>query len=118
MANLLTMALIDSIFTLHRRGWSARRIAHELGIHRETVARYLQQGPPSSKPANAPIGSDGESAESKPANAPIGSGASEPGSKPANAPIGAEGAVARIGRPSDCEPYRAIILAGLAQGLT
>ena len=56
MANLLKMALIESIFTLHERGWSARRIARELGIHRETVARHLQQEPVPSKPAIAPIG--------------------------------------------------------------
>jgi len=57
MANQLRMALIDSILTLHRRGWSARRIARELGINRETVAHYLKCGPPDSKPAIAPIGS-------------------------------------------------------------
>jgi hypothetical protein len=34
MANLLTMALIDSIFTLLQRQWSQRRIARELGIDR------------------------------------------------------------------------------------
>jgi len=43
MANLLKMAIIDTIRTLHRRGWSQRRIAGELGINRETVAPYLRQ---------------------------------------------------------------------------
>jgi len=42
MANHLTMALFDTIRTLHTRGWSQRCIVHELGIHRETAARYLQ----------------------------------------------------------------------------
>jgi transposase len=102
MANLLKMALIESIFTLHERGWSARRIARELGIHRETVARHLQQGPIPSKPAIAPIGSE----------------ATEPESKPAIAPIGSDGVAKRIGRPSECEPYRAIIVTWLGQGLT
>jgi len=101
MANLLKMALIESIFTLHQRGWSVRRIAQELGIHRETVARYLRQGPTESKPAIAPIGSDIPESESKPAIAPIGSNAS-----------------GRIGRASECEPYRTVIVAWLAQGLT
>ena len=32
MANLLRMALIETIFSLHQRGWSRRRIARELGI--------------------------------------------------------------------------------------
>lgn len=56
MANRLRMGVIDSIITLHRRGWSVRRIARELGIHRETVASHLKQGL-ESKPANAPLGS-------------------------------------------------------------
>ena len=57
MANHLTMALIDSVRTLHQRNWSQRRIARELGIDRETVARYLQAAATESKPANAPLGS-------------------------------------------------------------
>jgi len=133
MANQLKMALIDSIFTLHQRGWSQRRIARELGIDRETVAQYLKCGPPESKPANAPIGSDGVPPESKPANAPIGSDGVPPESKPANAPIGSESWAGpldadrpsswtarpqRLGRLSDCEPYRALILAWLEQGLS
>jgi transposase len=131
MANQLKMALIDSIFTLHRRGWSQRRIARELGIDRETVAHHLKQGPVGSKPANAPIGSELESANSKPANAPIGSELESANSKPANAPTGSEPSAERfegrptcapvpprVGRLSDCEPYRALILAWLEQGLS
>jgi DNA replication protein DnaC len=44
-----------------------------------------------SKPANAPIGSEGQRPRSKPANAPIGSEGPAAESKPANAPIGSEG---------------------------
>jgi transposase len=102
MANRLKMAVIDSVFTLRQRGWSVRRIARELGIHRETVARHLRQGQPPAKPANAPLGSAAVPAESKPANAPLGS----------------EPAAGRIGRASDCEPYRLVIIAALDQGLT
>jgi IS30 family transposase len=43
MANQLNMATIDTILTLHRQRWSIRRIARTLGIHRDTVARHLQQ---------------------------------------------------------------------------
>lgn len=58
MANQLKMALVQSILTLHARGWSRRRIARELGVHRETVGRYVDR--PESKPAtNAPTGSTG-----------------------------------------------------------
>ena len=42
MANQLKMAKVHSIQTLHACGWSQRRIARELGVHRETVARYVQ----------------------------------------------------------------------------
>ena len=39
----LKMAEIHSILTLRSRGWSFRRITGELGVHRETVARYVQR---------------------------------------------------------------------------
>jgi IS30 family transposase len=54
MANLLKMALIETIRALHRQNWSQRRIAEELGINRETVARHLRGADLPSKPANAP----------------------------------------------------------------
>jgi hypothetical protein len=73
MANQLTMALIDSILTLHQRNWSNRRIARELGIDRQTVADYLRAHGGEAKPANAPIGSGDADSQAKPANAPIGS---------------------------------------------
>jgi IS30 family transposase len=53
MANQLKMATIDGIQTLHQRGWSNRRIARALGIHRDTVAHHLRRA----KPAGAPTGS-------------------------------------------------------------
>jgi predicted transcriptional regulator len=53
MANLLKMAISETIRTLHRRGWSQRRIANELGINRETVARHLRPADPPPKPAKA-----------------------------------------------------------------
>ena len=108
MANRLKMAISDSIFTLHQRGWSQRRIARELGLNRETVGRYLRQGQAASKPAIAPIGSAVPDVSSKPAIAPIGSETIETTSK---TPIG-------VGRPSDCEPHRATILNWLNQGLS
>ncbi|UCG89018.1 MAG: helix-turn-helix domain-containing protein [Gemmatimonadota bacterium] len=41
MANQLGMADQQAIIALAGRGWSNRRIAEELGVHRETVARYV-----------------------------------------------------------------------------
>ena len=108
MANLLKMAISESIRTLHGRRWSQRRIADELGINRETVARHLRQAQLTSKPANAPTGSDEGCSESKPANAPTGSEGCQsapeltlatPGSTPVPHPRGS-------GRASGCEPWR------------
>ena len=73
MSNQLKVAMIDIILSLHRKGWSQRRIARELEINRETVARYLKQVTPAPKPANAPPGSISPDVEPKPANAPPGS---------------------------------------------
>jgi hypothetical protein len=43
----------ESLAALAARGWSARKIARELDIHRETVGRYLCPEP-ISKPAILP----------------------------------------------------------------
>ena len=86
--NRLAVSLQQSIHTLHVRGWSARRIARELGLHRETVGRELRI----SKPAKVATGSAAE-AEAKPAKVATGS-------------------------RSLCEPHREIIAAGLVQGLS
>ena len=109
MANRLTMAKIQAILQLHQQSWPARRIARELDVDRETVAKYVRATSCAAKPAKAPIGSDGASGSA--AEAPEG-GASdvqsggqqgiEPGqpppladvppgnSKPAKAPIGSD----------------------------
>jgi transposase-like protein len=42
MANLLKMAKIEAILHLHEQKWSKRRIARELGVHRDTVARVIR----------------------------------------------------------------------------
>jgi transposase len=123
MANLLKMAIVQSIFSLRAQGWSQRRIARELGVDRETVGRYLRQRLCGAKPANAPTGSE----ESKPATL---AGLPATASKPAtNAPtgslpppLGAQGtstrSPARQGPASQCAPYREAILAKLASGLS
>jgi hypothetical protein len=41
--NVLTVSLHLSIQALHARGWSRRRIARELGVHRKTVAGYIAE---------------------------------------------------------------------------
>jgi len=66
------MDLVHTILSLHKLRWRARRIARELGIHRETVARHIRLAAEGPKPATqAPSGSG---ASAKPATqAPTGS---------------------------------------------
>lgn len=112
MANQLKMAVVHAILTLKRLGWSGRRIAQELGIDRETVARYVHSPPADSKPATNPIpGSEAVPeviAGAKPASNPI------PGCEVA--PVAAPNPIP--GPESLCEPFRAAIEEKLGQGLT
>ena len=41
MSNITKVEIQQSIITLFNRGWSERRIARELGIHRQTVKRHV-----------------------------------------------------------------------------
>ena len=85
MANRLTMAAINAIETLHGSGYSDRKIAELLDVHRETVAKYvsaLQNRP------NAPTGSEVEK------------GRSDPEIRP--------------GPASRCEPFRDVIQSKIA----
>jgi len=92
--NQLTVSLQHSIATLAAKGWSSRKIARELDIDRQTVRRYrlLED----SKPAISPPGSEDPCAP-KPAIEPAGS---------------------KVGRPSQCAPWSAIIEQGLLAGLS
>ena len=120
MANLLKMAISETIRTLHRRGWSQRRIAAELGIHRETVARHLRLPDSDPKPANAPTGSDEAGGAPKPANAPTGPDEGDTASDAVHAPA-ASGTVPPsrgTGPVSGCEPWRELITAKANQGLS
>ena len=135
MANRLCVAEIHSILTLYERGWSCRRIARELGVHRETVGRYVRgadrpppgdcgQAPPGSaasegsKPAKAPTGSRSPCAGSSPACGAASRGASVAGEAPpapgSGSPAGGDGPRSM----SDCLPHHAAIVAGLEAGLT
>jgi hypothetical protein len=123
MANVLKMAIIESILSLHAQRWSQRRIARELKVDRETVRKYLRQGLSDSKPAIAPTGSGGSkpatfpgvpAEDSKPAtNLPTGS---EPDSKPAG--LAGVALLGLAGPQSHCEPYREIILAKMEEDLS
>jgi transposase len=55
MANITKVEIQTSIITLREQGWSERRIARELGVHRQTVKRYVSD----SKCTNAHTGKKG-----------------------------------------------------------
>jgi transposase len=105
--NILNVSLQHSILTLAATGWSARRIARELGIDRETVGRYLRLE--QSKPAISTLGSQADP-PSKPAILTLGSGEGwDP--KPAIPTHGS-------GRQSSCLPWLEQIEAAVALGLS
>jgi transposase len=120
MSNCLKVAMIDVILSLHRKGWSQRRIAAELEINRETVARYLKLARAAPKPAIAPSGSDSPEPAPKPAIAPPGSDSLEITPDADGLPLALandEGSRTH-GRLSDCEPWRQIIQSKCNQGLS
>jgi len=141
MANRLKMAEVYAILALWERGWSYRRIARELGVHRETVSRYVRAAEAAAKAAHAPPGLEGEQAvgaadSSAGAGPRVGSkpaiptpGSAGPGeASPADGPPdfglvflpkpGHSTAGHHAGRPSGCEPHRQTIIDGLEQGLS
>ena len=109
--NQLNVSLQHSIVTLSAQGWSARKVARELGLNRETVGRYLRLAADAAKPAIPPIGSP-DSKDPKPAISPPSSEAAV-GPKPAILPIGS-----KSGRTSQCTPLQEVIQRGLEAGLS
>ena len=115
--NLLKVNEQQTILTLSAHGWSQRRIARELGLHRETVGRYLRLA--AAIPALAKdIASTGSAAlaDTKPAISTLGSDAPAD-SKPATISTPGSAAVA-AGRRSLCEQFRPVIETGLLAGLS
>ncbi len=100
MANKLKMAQAQAIEALRSQGWSCRRIARELGIHRDTVRKYVQELDTfGSKPANVTAGNPSNSAPGE-------------GSKPATVTAGKEAG------KSLCFPHHENILLKLELGLS
>ena len=120
MSNHLKVAMIDIISSLHRKGWSQRRIARELGIARETVARYLKQVRPAPKPANAPPARSARtSSQNQPMRPParMSSISRRVQTVPLLGSANDDSSRTR-GRRSDCEPWRDIIQSKRNQGLS
>jgi transposase len=120
MANQLKMASIETIRTLRQQGWSVRRIARTLGLHRDTVARHLRQtkigqaltGSAEVKIGQALTGSD----EVKIGQALTGSKTPRTDETDDTASAPSEGS--KRPQSSLCESFRAIIESKLDQGLT
>jgi transposase len=115
--NQLKMDLQKAISSLSGSGWSQRRIARELGIDRETVARYrrLARQAEEPKPAILPAG-PASTPQPNPAISPTGSeGTSPPATQP-NPAISPAGS--KAGRVSHCAPFESFIQTGLDAGLT
>ena len=91
MSNQLSMVMQKAVVALVEKGWSYRRIARELGIHRETVSRYAMLSKCQEETAKPP-----ENDSSKPAISTAGS----------------------VGRKSLCEPFRQKIIDQLDLGLS
>ena len=92
MANHLKMAQVHSILTLREQGRSFRWIGRTLGIHRETVQRYVRLAAAGVDVAHLSVGAG---AENRP-----------------NPPAGYSGPI------SKCDPFREIIIEGLEHGLS
>ena len=116
MSNVLKVSLQTTIYSLHNRGWSRRRIARELGINRETVGRYLLLAR-GAKPAISTLGSEG-CKEAKPANSTAGkSGGRKSQCEPFFAPIAAKVEVGWAKQASYRALFRPSVRAGISVGV-
>lgn len=111
MANVLKMAKKHAIIGLLENGWSYRRIARELCVDRETVARYdklLRSNPAISTAGSISTGIS---------NAAISTAGSEPPGN-SNPAISAPGSLASPGRDSQCKPFAGEVQKRLDRGLS
>jgi transposase len=111
MSNRLKMANIHAIVGLLQQAWSHRRIARELGVDRETVARYDRLRRDRSKPAIVPPGSE----QSECSNPAISTAGSELLLEDL---VFIEASGRSPGRPSQCDPFRDLIKKKLDDGLS
>ena len=122
MANHLKMAQVHAIQVLRTRGWSFRRIARELGVHRDTVARYVRLAEAGAEPSNLPTGCADQNRPNLPAGADLdpvdqGAGGQNRPNPPAGPVLDAP-CQGYSGPLSRCEPFRRAIIEGLDQGLS
>jgi transposase len=109
VSNELSMAEREAIAALLKQGWSKRRIARELELHRDTVRRYARE---LGQPERGTVEDVATGAGSKPTT-PFKVAAGND----AAAPLDCGTDPSRTGR-SRCEPYRTIIEEKISAGLT
>ena len=111
MANEVKMDVKHSIQALYMKGWSRRKIARELHLHRRTVTRYVDQiAVTPVVGSKCTISTAGNSTEPE--------SFSDPKCTISTAGKIRTFAPSKPGRASSCEPFRAAIERGLEQGLT
>ena len=117
MANYLKVSMRETIMMFLAKGWSARRVARELGVNRRTVAKYAMRE--QAKRATVTAGSDVDRegvAESKRATVTAGSGTDG-----AELSMGSKRAKVTAGSPSGgslCSAYHEYVESRLAQGFS
>jgi transposase len=131
MANQLSMAQRETVLTLLGQGWSKRKIARELGLHRDTVRRYARQAERAADADAAPGSAEAPAPkQATPAEVATGSGPAPNAATPGEVATGSEGppapsaaaqvsAAAILGaRASKCDPFRRVVEAKVEGGLT
>jgi transposase len=110
MSNVLKVNHQESIRSLHQKGWSGRRIARELGLHRRTVALYIEATAKCTIIATP--GSWGLSEPKCTTIATSGSDTGPPGEEPTDPAVGKPGVKSR------CERFEPAIREKLEAGLS
>ncbi len=120
MSNVLKVNHQEAIRSLHEQGWSQRRIARELRLHRRTVGRYID----AAKCTSNPITGSGDEAHPKCTTNPItGSEGAIPSKCTTNSTAGSDsgppGTLAcQSGPKSLCEAFAAAIGTKVEAGLS
>lgn len=120
MSNVLKVNHQEAIRSLHEQGWSQRRIARELRLHRRTVGRYID----ASKCTSNSITGSGDEAHPKCTTNPItGSEGATPSKCTSNSTTGSDsgppGSLAcQSGPKSLCEGFAAAIDTKVEAGLS
>ena len=110
MSNVLKVSLQEAIRCLHEKGWGQRRIARELGVHRNTVKGYIEGGLKCTTQSTiAPIaGADPKCTSISTAGSGGGAGQL----------CEVEVVDAKRGRQSLCEPFREVVESKVHAGLS